>query len=72
MYFADLDPTGGSLQALTLVPLRIKNFRLSTPSQRDIEWIQATLDRECRRFGTGVTLAPEGRLEVATSGSISR
>ena len=40
MYFADLDPTSGSLHALKLVPLQIKNFRLSIPLGRDIEWIQ--------------------------------
>ena len=65
MYFADLDPTGGCLQALELVPLQIKNFRLSIPSQRDIEWIQQTLGRECRRFGTRVLLEPGGQLAVA-------
>jgi poly-gamma-glutamate capsule biosynthesis protein CapA/YwtB (metallophosphatase superfamily) len=73
MYFVDLD-TYGSLQALRLVPLQIKNFRLSLPSERDIQWVERTLDRECRRFGTAVTPASEGQLEVAThpSGSISR
>jgi poly-gamma-glutamate synthesis protein (capsule biosynthesis protein) len=38
MYLVDLDPASGSLRALKLVPLQIKNFRLSTPSQGDIEW----------------------------------
>jgi len=64
MYFIDLEPTGGCLQALKLVPLQIKNFQLAFPSQRDIEWIQETLDRECRRFGTKVLLEPEGQLVV--------
>jgi len=64
MYFVDLAPTGGNLQALKLVPLQIKNFRLSIPSQRDIDWIQVTLDRECRRLGTTVTQRAEGQLEV--------
>ena len=36
MYFADLDPTSGSLHALKLIPLQIKNFRLSIPTSRDI------------------------------------
>ena len=66
MYFIDLEPTGGCLQALKLVPLQIKNFQLTIPSQRDIEWIQGTLDRECRRFGTKVLAEPEGRLMVAS------
>lgn len=65
MYFVDLDPTGGSLQALKLVPLQIESFHLSIPSRRDVEWIQGTLDRECRPFGTRDTREPEGQLVVA-------
>jgi poly-gamma-glutamate synthesis protein (capsule biosynthesis protein) len=65
MYFADLDPTDGDLRALRLIPLQIKNFRLTVPEQRDVEWIEQTLDRECRRFGTMVMLQPDGTL-VAT------
>ena len=64
MYFADLDPASGSLQALRLAPLQIKNFRLSNPSWRDIEWIQQTLDRECQQFGTRVILDSERQLVV--------
>ncbi len=64
MYFVDLDPTG-SLRALGLVPLQIRNLRLSSPAQGDVEWIQATLDGECRRFGTRVRPVGEGHLDVA-------
>ena len=64
MYFADLDPASGSLHALRLVPLQIKNFRLSNPSWRDIEWIQQTLDGECQQFGTRVILDSERQLVV--------
>src|SRR6266852_4425858 len=62
MYPADLQPASGSLQALTLVPLQIKNFRLSYPSRQGLEWVQQTLDRECQRFGTRVTLDSDGQL----------
>lgn len=65
MYFADLDATGGCLQALELIPLQIRNFRLSAPERRDIEWIQQTLDRECQNFGTRLILGSEGQLVVA-------
>ena len=65
MYFADLDPTSGSLQALKLAPLQIKNFRLSIPSWRDIEWIQQRLDGECQQFGTRVVLDSERQLVVS-------
>jgi poly-gamma-glutamate capsule biosynthesis protein CapA/YwtB (metallophosphatase superfamily) len=64
MYFADLDPASGRLDALRLVPLQIKNFRLSIPSRRDVEWIQQILDRECRQFGTRVILDPEQQLAL--------
>ena len=64
MYFADLDPTNGSLHALKLVPLQIKNFRLSIPSWRDIEWIQQTLDGRCQQFGTRGILDSERQLVV--------
>lgn len=68
MYFADLDPASGSLQALKLVPLQIKNFRLSNSSWRDIEWIQQTLDGECQQFGTRVILDSERQLVVIGPG----
>jgi poly-gamma-glutamate synthesis protein (capsule biosynthesis protein) len=69
MYFVDLAPIGGNLHALKLLPLQIKKFRLSIPSQSDVEWIQATLDRECRRLGTTVTRGAEGQLKV-TAGDV--
>ena len=64
MYFADLDPTSGSLHALKLIPLQIKNFRLSIPTSRDIEWIQQTLDGRCQKYGTRVILDSERQLVV--------
>ncbi|NOJ46318.1 CapA family protein [Bradyrhizobium archetypum] len=64
MYFADLDPTSGSLHALKLVPLQIKNFRLSIPAWRDVEWIQQTLDARCQQFGTRIILDSERQLVV--------
>ncbi|WP_247513073.1 hypothetical protein [Bradyrhizobium sp. 157] len=65
MYFADLDPTSGSLHALKLVPLQIKNFRLCIPARQDIEWIQQTLDGTChQQFGTRVIPDSEGQLVV--------
>jgi poly-gamma-glutamate capsule biosynthesis protein CapA/YwtB (metallophosphatase superfamily) len=67
MYFADLDPASGCLHALKLVPLQIKNFRLSIPPWPDIEWIQQILDRECQKFGTRVIFDAERQLVVSTS-----
>jgi poly-gamma-glutamate capsule biosynthesis protein CapA/YwtB (metallophosphatase superfamily) len=67
MYFADLDPASGCLHALKLVPLQIKNFRLSIPPWPDIEWIQQILDRECQKFGTRVIFDAERQLVMSTS-----
>jgi len=64
MYFADLDPTSGSLHALKLIPLQIKNFRLSIPASQDIEWIQQTLDGRCQQYGTRVIPDSERQLVV--------
>ncbi len=69
MYFADVEPAGGALRALTLVPLQIRNFRLGYPSRDDVEWLQQTLDRECSRLGTRVTLRSDRELAVIASSS---
>ena len=61
MYFADVTPAG-TLAALEIVPLQIRNFRLVRPSEQDISWMQQTLDRESRKFGHAVALSPHGRL----------
>ena len=69
MYFADLDPTSGSLHTLKLIPLQIKNFRLSIPSRRDIEWMRQTLDGECQQFGTRVIFDSERQYRAESNES---
>jgi len=69
MYFADIDRDRGDLVRLTIVPLQIRQFRLTHPSPRDVEWLQNTLDRESRSYATRVALAPDGRLELAWRGT---
>ena len=64
MYFADIAPAG-TLAALVMVPLQIRNFRLVRPSRQDICWMQQTLDRESRKFGANVGLSPQGQLTVS-------
>jgi len=65
MYFADIDIDAGDLSALELVPLQIRQFRLTRPKVEDVEWVQRTLDRESRPFNTGVVLASDGTLAVS-------
>jgi len=54
MYFPTVDATSGELVELAMVPLLVRQFRLSRPGAADAEWLCDTLDRECRRFGARV------------------
>ena len=63
MYFADIDPAG-TLVALEIVPLQIRKFQLVYPSNDDVCWMKHTLDRECRRFGTGVEMQSDRYLAL--------
>ena len=65
MYLADIDRARGDLEALELVPLQIRQFRLNRPSRQDVDWLQARLDRECRRFGERVEPLSDGRLVLS-------
>ena len=64
MYFADIAPAG-TLAALVMVPLQIRNFRLVRPSTQDVCWMQQTLDRESRKFGANVGVSPHVQLTVS-------
>ena len=64
MIFADVD-TAGTLAALEIVPLQIKNFRLARPSKPDIRWMQQVLDRESRKVGTAIQLSKKGTLTLS-------
>ena len=67
MYFADLGPRNSDLVALELAPLQIRRFQLIRAAREDVNWLQRTLDRESRQFGTRVRLAPEGWLALSWS-----
>ncbi len=67
MYFADIDPRSSDLAALELIPLQIHRFQLKRVAAEDVNWLQQTLDRESRQFGTRVRIAPEGRLALSWS-----
>jgi poly-gamma-glutamate synthesis protein (capsule biosynthesis protein) len=64
LYFPALEPASGRLAALEMTPLRMRRFRLERPPAADVEWLRATLDRECRRLGAAVELTAEGRLRL--------
>jgi poly-gamma-glutamate capsule biosynthesis protein CapA/YwtB (metallophosphatase superfamily) len=64
MYFVSVNPASGECVALDMVPLQIKRFRLVQPTSSDIEWLRATIDRECRPLGARVTV-DDGKLGVS-------
>jgi poly-gamma-glutamate capsule biosynthesis protein CapA/YwtB (metallophosphatase superfamily) len=65
MYLARLVPGTGALLTLRMIPLQIRNFRLSRASPPDVHWMQQVLTREGKRFGTRVTLDRDGLLSLA-------
>ena len=51
MYFVTIDVATGELAALTLVPLRLRRFRLERPSAGDRVWLRKRLEEQYGRFG---------------------
>jgi poly-gamma-glutamate capsule biosynthesis protein CapA/YwtB (metallophosphatase superfamily) len=67
MYFVDIAVTSGTVSGIELIPLCIKQFQLVPASASDTDWIQQTLDREGRHFGTSVVVTAPGRLTVSST-----
>lgn len=65
MYFPRLDTETGNLLALDMTPLKIRNFRLNRPSERDVRFLQGVLNREGRRFGVEVNIGSAGKLSLS-------
>ncbi len=57
-YIVDLLPKSGALDALTMIPYRIRAFRLQRADKGEAEWLGGRLDRECAAFGGHVSLTP--------------
>jgi poly-gamma-glutamate synthesis protein (capsule biosynthesis protein) len=67
MYLVAVDTGSGRLAGLTMSPFRIRNFRLGHADRSEIEWLQAIMDRECRRFGGTVRVVAGGRLALTVA-----
>jgi poly-gamma-glutamate capsule biosynthesis protein CapA/YwtB (metallophosphatase superfamily) len=67
MYFLDIDPGSGELQALNMVPTTLERFQVRRASQEGENWLAETLTREGRRLGTAVQTAGEGILQLVWS-----
>ena len=67
-YLVSVAPDG-DCTGVQLVPFRISGFRLSRANREEVEWLQATLGRQCRRFGSEVRLeSHEGSNVLKVSG----
>ncbi|HLT02090.1 MAG TPA: CapA family protein [Geminicoccaceae bacterium] len=64
MYLPRLAASDGALVEFPLEVFQIRRFRLQRASRADTAWLQATLDRESRRFGARVELREANRLAV--------
>lgn len=64
MYFPVVSHKTGELQALDMVPLQMRQFKLREPSPEDREWLAGTLARINRPLGTTCDLAPSGNLKL--------
>lgn len=67
LYFARLHDDG-RLQALELVPTRLRRLRLERASGADSRWLYDTLARECGDLGCGVRAQDDGRLALRWAG----
>lgn len=61
-YLPHLSSDEGALVECSLLPFKIRNFRLQRPTKDNVTWLQETLDRESAQFGTRVHVRDSNRL----------
>ena len=64
MNLATMLPASGRLVRLEMVPFQVRQFRMNRASAGDSRWLATTMDRECGRFGSRVTLSDDNRLTL--------
>jgi poly-gamma-glutamate capsule biosynthesis protein CapA/YwtB (metallophosphatase superfamily) len=62
LYMVTLNQITGELQRLEMIPMHRQRFRLNVATREDVNWLCATLKRECRRLGSDVSCLHEGRI----------
>lgn len=66
-YAASLDARSGSLRALEIVPMQVRQFRLRHPSPAAFQWLTDLLIPRCRAMGTRLEAATQGRPRLVWS-----
>jgi poly-gamma-glutamate capsule biosynthesis protein CapA/YwtB (metallophosphatase superfamily) len=65
MYFPSVDPKSGELRSMVMTPTQMKKLRVNRVTDRqDLSWFVYTLNREGKKFGTGVQLDANNRLKL--------
>lgn len=64
MYFVQMNPSSGMLTGLKMKPTRMKRFSVQHASSADALWLKDMLNREGKRFGTGVKMEQEATLKL--------
>lgn len=68
MYFPALAAGSGELLDMTLVPMRMRRFRLQKASAGECAWLRTRMDRECARWAVRVVPAEDGALALQWPG----
>lgn len=64
MYFVTLDPNNGNLVSTRIVPMKIKNFRLSYADVNDTQWVYHRFNKISQPLNTEIILKPDNSLYV--------
>jgi len=74
MYFPAVDSKSGEIERLLMMPTHIHRLCVNRAPPDGVAWLASTMDRECRKLGTQVTVQPDGMLALewrGTRGSIT-
>ncbi|MGM0585711.1 MAG: CapA family protein [Pseudomonadota bacterium] len=63
-YVLDLDPRDHALQAMEMLPFRLRRFRLTRPEEVELDWLAGRMTRECARFGHSAERTEAGTLRL--------
>jgi poly-gamma-glutamate capsule biosynthesis protein CapA/YwtB (metallophosphatase superfamily) len=56
MYFPEISLSDGNLEAMTIIPMQIKQFRLNYVSKEDALWLYTRLNKDWKNYGTSLTM----------------
>jgi poly-gamma-glutamate capsule biosynthesis protein CapA/YwtB (metallophosphatase superfamily) len=67
LYFASIECATGNLNALRMMPMRMRRMRIEGVPDDDAEWLRATVEQASNRFGTRINAGNDGVLTVTAS-----